>query len=92
MEQSPAQNASAQDSLRTSASRQFSRNHSSAFNPESQLPPLCRVRQLLTVLPIGRSTVFKWVEEGRFPAPIKLGGCTVWRREDVLAWLAEKGR
>ena len=57
------------------------------------LPPLCRITDLLPVVPIKRSTVWLWVRTGRFPAPIRPFGkfCTVWRREDVLAWLSKAG-
>ncbi len=57
------------------------------------LPPLCRISDLLPVLPIKRSTVWLWVRQGRFPSPARPFGsfCTVWRREDVLAWLSKAG-
>lgn len=36
------------------------------------------------LLPIGRSTWWKWVKEGRAPQPIKLGPMTtVWRSKDI---------
>lgn len=37
------------------------------------------------LLPINRSTWYKWVKEGRAPAGMTLGGTTtVWRVEEVL--------
>ncbi len=59
--------------------------------PEVNLPPLCRISDVLSVVPIKRSTIWLWVRQGRFPAPIRpFGrGCTVWRREDILAWLSK---
>jgi len=55
-----------------------------------------RVRQILgdpnayppipAILPIGRSTWWKGVRDGRFPQPLKLGPrTTVWRVEDIRA-------
>jgi prophage regulatory protein len=42
------------------------------------------------LIPIGRSTWWLWVQEGKAPAPIKLGPhTTAWRAEDILA-LVEK--
>ena len=61
--------------------------------PELNLPALCRLNQLLPHLPISRSTIWLWVRQNRFPAPIKPFGkaCTLWRREDILAWLSKAG-
>lgn len=42
------------------------------------------------VLPIGASTLWRWVKDGKFPKPIKISErVTVWRAEDVRAWMAE---
>jgi prophage regulatory protein len=47
-----------------------------------------RLSQILPFLPIAKSTVQKWVNEGRFPKPIKLSSTvTCWKNEDVHAWL-----
>lgn len=63
-----------------------------AMPSEINLPQLCRIAHLLPILPIGRSTIWLWVRQGRFPEPIKLGsGVTVWRRDDVLLWLRQAG-
>lgn len=43
-----------------------------------------RVSQILQLIPIGRSTWWRGVKEGRFPAPVKLGPrTTAWRVEDI---------
>ena len=40
------------------------------------------------LLPIGRSTLYLWVQQGKFPAPVKLGpATTAWKCEDVRAWM-----
>ncbi len=63
-----------------------------AMPSEINLPQLCRIAHLLPILPIGRSTIWLWVRQGRFPEPIKLGsGVTVWRRDEVLLWLRQAG-
>lgn len=42
------------------------------------------------MLPVSAATWWKWVAEGKAPAPIKLSpGVTVWRLADVMAF-AEK--
>ncbi len=36
---------------------------------------------------ITRATVWRWVREGKFPAPVKIGAnCTRWRLSDVEKW------
>ena len=43
------------------------------------------------ILPCSRSSLWRWVKEGRFPAPFKLGNrMTAWRASDVAAWLASR--
>lgn len=40
------------------------------------------------LLPIGASTVWRWVSEGRFPKPVKLsGGVTAWSSDAIRAHL-----
>ncbi len=46
---------------------------------------LIRLSDVLKILPIGKSTWWKGVAEGRYPAPIKLGPrLTCWRLDQVL--------
>ena len=41
------------------------------------------------ILPIGATTLWRWVKEGKFPQPIKLSPrVTAWRAEDVRDWMA----
>ena len=59
-------------------------------NQPFTLPPqgVSRAKQILQLIPIGKTSFYKLVKEGKFPAPIKLGAnTTVWRNADVLAWL-----
>ena len=40
---------------------------------------------------IARQSVWRWVRDGRLPAPVKLSpGCSRWRLADVEAWESEK--
>jgi predicted DNA-binding transcriptional regulator AlpA len=56
--------------------------------PLARLPTLDRltVREVLKVVPINRSTLFRWVNNGRFPKRHKAGG---WLRSDIEKWLTE---
>ena len=41
---------------------------------------------------VSDKTIWQWVKNGEFPAPIKLSdSVTVWRLSDVHAWMQEKG-
>lgn len=45
-----------------------------------------RIKEILKIFPIGKSTWWDGVKEGRFPKPIKLGQrTTAWRVEDIKA-------
>lgn len=57
-------------------------------------PPLIRAIQLRKELGnVGNTTLRRWVREGNFPKPIKLGAnCVAWRRDEVDAWLESRPR
>ncbi len=43
------------------------------------------------ILPCSRSSLWRWIREGKFPRPQKLGDrITAWRASDVAAWLASR--
>lgn len=55
-----------------------------------QLPPqgMSRAKDILPLLPFGRTTLHEWSQNGRFPASIKLSPAMVaWRNADVIEWL-----
>lgn len=51
-----------------------------------------RIGQVLALCPVGKSTLWLWCREGKFPAPVKLGPrTTAWSRSSVMQWLRERG-
>lgn len=51
-----------------------------------------RLAQLLTFIPLSKSTLWRRINDGSFPSPIKLSErVTVWRAEDVRRWIQEIG-
>lgn len=40
------------------------------------------------IIPVSHTTWWSGVKSGRFPQPVKLGRCTVWRVEDINALVA----
>lgn len=52
---------------------------------------LLREKEIVpSLIPVARSTWWKWVREGKVPQPIRIGGMTAWKTEDIRA-LIEKG-
>jgi len=48
-----------------------------------------RLPQILELIPIGKSTLWLWVKQGKFPKPFKLGQrTTAWRVEDVNLFIS----
>ena len=53
---------------------------------------LLRLPQVLSLVPICRSSLWKMCKEGRFPAPFKLAPrTTVWSAEAVSLYLSQVG-
>lgn len=72
-----------------------------AGNREIQInfPPGLREKDRIIRLPEvmrtigirGKSTIYRWVKNQEFPAPLSLGGSSVgWRESDVQAWMASR--
>ena len=39
---------------------------------------------------IHRATPWRWVQNGKLPAPIKINGSTRWKPSDIEAWEASQ--
>lgn len=48
-----------------------------------------RLQQVMAKTLMSRSTIYSYVEQGKFPAPFKLGGTrsSGWLEADIDAWL-----
>ena len=67
---------------------------SPAAAPSAALPDtgFLRQPQVLSFVPISKSTLWRRVHARTFPAPLKLSErVTVWRVEDVRLWMAQQG-
>ena len=50
--------------------------------------PILRRPDVEAVTGRSRSTIYKWMDEGSFPKPVKLGPRAVgWREADINDWL-----
>jgi prophage regulatory protein len=64
--------------------------HAEGFDPGLNAQRLLRLTQVSTMVGLKRSSIYRYVSEGRFPAPIKVGERSVrWKLADVLAWRSE---
>lgn len=49
-----------------------------------------RQKQLAAIIPFSRTTLWRKVRDGKFPAPIRLSaGITAWKVELVRQWIVE---
>lgn len=52
-----------------------------------------RLREVLHRTGLGRSTVYRWMDEGRFPKSVRLGGRSVaWIEHEIDEWLQDRCR
>ena len=52
-----------------------------------------RQPQVLTFVPISKSTLWRRIQARTFPEPVKLSKrVTVWRAEDIRRWIAQQGQ
>ena len=50
-----------------------------------------RMRELVKRVPVSKAHIWRLVQAGKFPRPIKLSEkCTVWKIADVEDWLKAK--
>jgi len=48
---------------------------------------LARLPTVIKITGLGRSTIYRWIVEGTFPAPVRLGRRVVaWRWADLDHW------
>ena len=52
-----------------------------------------RQPQVLTFVPISKSTLWRRIQARTFPEPVKLSErVTVWRAEDIRRWIGQQGQ
>ena len=55
--------------------------------PGDVVAVLLRLRAVMHVTGLSRSTLYRLIADGQFPRPVRLGPRAVaWRRSDVEAW------
>lgn len=50
-----------------------------------------RIERVIEITTVGKSTIWSWVAEGKFPKPIKLSArISIWDEDEIYKWLEEK--
>jgi prophage regulatory protein len=52
---------------------------------------LIRLPEVQHRVGLGRSTIYRWMAEGKFPRPVQLGGYSVaWAESEIDGWVADR--
>lgn len=52
-----------------------------------------RFKELQKIVPVSRSTIFRWERDGLFPKHFKLGrNSTAWWLSEITAWLSNRSQ
>ena len=56
-----------------------------------QVTRLIRLPEVQHRVGLGRSTIYRWMAEGKFPKPVQLGGYAVaWAEDEVEDWIVAR--
>lgn len=48
-----------------------------------------RLHQVIELVPVSKSTIWRWIRVGKFPRPAKLvAKIRLWSLKEILAWMA----
>lgn len=56
------------------------------IHPNDEDLRFLRMDQILDLIPVGRSSIYRMIEAGVFPAPCKIGKISVWPNTAVREW------
>lgn len=66
------------------------REHLANDKPEKPLR-LLRLKEVKMRVGLGRSTIYRWISEGRFPKPVRLGCRSVgWLESTIDSWIKSR--
>jgi prophage regulatory protein len=50
---------------------------------------LLRLPEVVRTIGVSRATIYRYVDSGRLPPPVKLSArCIAWRASEITAWMA----
>ena len=72
----------------------FAKNRQKAFGSFRRFPVTDRfmkLEEVMHVCGIGRSPIYRQIEQGEFPGQVKIGSRSViWRLSDIESWMASR--
>ena len=61
--------------------------------PTPEIDTLLRTKEVIQITGRSRSSIFRDIEKGRFPSPVKIGPkSNAWRQSEIATWMAELPR
>lgn len=81
------QKAVAQKMARTAEEGKPTRRRSRSDSPDGTLMRLVEVEEAVC---LKTTTIYKWMKEGKFPKPIKMGFVSLWVRAEVESWIQQR--
>lgn len=54
---------------------------------QTQTPELLKLPDVINMTSHSKTTIYGLVKKGEFPAPLKRGRASFWRREEVEKWV-----
>ena len=62
-----------------------------AISPQAGSVGYLRLKDVVKRVPVAKSTIWLWVSDGKFPAPVKLSDrVTAWPVSSIERWEAER--
>ena len=69
----------------------MSENSDLALSSPERPTRLIRIKEVQYRTGLGRSTIYRWMAQGKFPKSIRLGGQAVaWVEAELESWLADR--
>ena len=66
------------------------RAEAAAIEPR-RVSRLIRLKEVQHRVGLGRSTIYRWMADGRFPKPVQLGGHAVaWSQDQLDDWISQR--
>jgi len=56
-------------------------------NKATTAPLLVGADEVARLLSVAKSTVYSWLDSGRLPSPLRIGGRTLWNHDELQRWV-----